>query len=189
MASLNPTLALTAPADVDVELPVNGFPRELDLELLGYMRFVEGAAAVGADLGQRYLVDFVDLVGGRWLAVGLGPIVLAGLPSGLLGLVRGQSLGEGSGLALAGTEGRVELAAEALVLGFQVAEASLKGLAAGTGDGLHTPIIGVARAAAALPRPLSRDQLDLDAQQIPRTEAEKSRQPCRVGRRSARLTG
>jgi hypothetical protein len=33
----------------------------------------------------------------------------------------------------------VELAAEALGLGFQVAEASLKGLAAGTRDGSHTP--------------------------------------------------
>ena len=45
-------------------------------------------------------------------------------------------------LALAGTGRLVELAAEALVLGLQVAKASLKGLAAGTRDGLHTRIIG-----------------------------------------------
>jgi hypothetical protein len=32
------------------------------------------------------------------------------------------------------------LAAEALVLGLQVAEASLQGLAAGTRDGLHTSL-------------------------------------------------
>jgi hypothetical protein len=32
------------------------------------------------------------------------------------------------------------MAAEALVLGLQVVEASLKGLAAGPRDGLHTPI-------------------------------------------------
>jgi hypothetical protein len=55
------------------------------------------------------------------------------------------------------------LAAEALVLGLQVVEASLKGLAAGTRDGLHTPIIGEARAASALPRPQCGDQLALDA--------------------------
>ena len=57
-----------------------------------------------------------------------------------LGLAGGQSLGEGGGLALAGAGRLVELAAEALVLGLQVKEASLKGLAAGTQDGLHTPL-------------------------------------------------
>jgi hypothetical protein len=55
------------------------------------------------------------------------------------------------------------LTAEALVLGLQVTEASLKGLAAGTRDRLHTSIIGEALAAAALPRPGRRDQLELDA--------------------------
>jgi hypothetical protein len=55
------------------------------------------------------------------------------------------------------------LAAEALVFGLQVAEASLKGSAAGTGGGWRTCIIREARAAAALPRPRSKDQLELDA--------------------------
>jgi hypothetical protein len=55
------------------------------------------------------------------------------------------------------------LAAEALVLGLEVVNTSLKGLAAGTRDGLHTSIVGEARTAAALPRPRSRDQLELDA--------------------------
>jgi hypothetical protein len=54
-------------------------------------------------------------------------------------------------LALAGEGGLVELAAEALVLGLQVVEASLKGFEAGTRDGMHTIIIGEARAAAAFP--------------------------------------
>jgi hypothetical protein len=45
----------------------------------------------------------------------------------------------------------------------QVAEASLKGLAAGTRDGLHTSIIGGASAATALPQLRSSDQLELDA--------------------------
>ena len=63
-----------------------------------------------------------------------------------------------------------ELAAEAVVLSLQVAEASLKGLATGAGDGLHTSITGVARAAAARPRSLGRYQFELDA----RNKHEKS---------------
>ena len=73
MVPLNAAPALTAPADVDVELPVDGLARDLDLELLGHVRFVERAAAVGAALGQRRLVDLVDLLGGgrgwRWVLV------------------------------------------------------------------------------------------------------------------------
>ena len=62
------------------------------------------------------------------------------LAAGLLGLVGGLALGEGGGLAFAGAGRLVELTAEALVLGLQVADASLKGLAAGTRDGLHTSL-------------------------------------------------
>jgi hypothetical protein len=50
------------------------------------------------------------------------------------------ALCEGSGLALAGPARLVQLAAEAVVLGLQVMEASLQGLAAGTRDGLLTPL-------------------------------------------------
>jgi hypothetical protein len=151
MPSLDPAVALTAPADVDVELPVNGLARDLDLELLGDIGLVEGAAAVGADVGQGRLVNLINLIGSGRLAVGLGAVLFAGLAAGLFGLVGGLTLGEGSGLTLAGAGCLVELAAETLVLGLQVVEASLKGLASGTGDGLHTSIIGAARAAAALP--------------------------------------
>ena len=84
------------------------------------------------------------------MAVALGAVVFAGLAAGFLGLAHGLALGEGGGLALAGAGRLVELAAEALVLGLQVVEASLKGSAAGTGDGLHTSIIGERQAAAAL---------------------------------------
>src|SRR5262245_61520196 len=105
------------------------------------MGLIQGAAAVGANARQGCLVDLVDLLGAWRLAMGLGAVVLAGLAAGLLGLVSGLALGEGGGLALAGAGGLVELTAEALVLGLQVTEASLKGLASGTRDGLHTPII------------------------------------------------
>jgi hypothetical protein len=141
MAPRNTALALAAPADVDVELPVDGRAGDLDLELLGDMGFVERPAALRADVGQRRLVDLVDLLGAGRLAVGLGAVLFAGLAAGLLGLSSRLALGEGCGLPLAGAGRLVELAAEALVLGLQVAEASLKGLAAGTQDGLHTYII------------------------------------------------
>ena len=141
-------MALAALPDMDVELSVDGLARDLDLELLGDVRLVKWAGAVGAAVRQRRLVDLIDLVGGGWKAVGLGAVVLAGLASRLLGLVGGLALGEGGGLALAGAAGLVELAAEAFVLGLQVTEASLKGAAAGTGDGLHTSIIGETQAAA-----------------------------------------
>ena len=163
MAALN---AATAPAtltDVDVELPMNGLARDLDLELLGDVGLVERAAAVGAAVRQGRLVDLVDLLGAGRLAVGRGAVVLAGLAAGLLGLVDGLALGEGGSLALAGTGRLVELAAEALVLGLEVAEASLKGLAAGTRDGLHTSIIGKAKPQLHRLQLLNPDQLELDA--------------------------
>src|SRR5438874_9867572 len=140
MAPLNPTAALPAPADVDVELPVDGLARDLDLVLLGDVGLVQWAAAIGTAVRQRRLVDLVDLFGGGRLAVCLGAVVLARLAAGLLGLAGGLALGEGCGLALAGAGRLVELAAEALVLGLEVVEASLKGLAAGARDGLHTPL-------------------------------------------------
>ena len=130
----------TRSADGDVELPVNGLARDLDLELLGDVGFVERPTAVGAHVRQPRLVDLIDLVGAGRLAVGLGAVVLAGLASGLLGLARGLALGERSGLALAGAGSFLKLAAEPLVLGLQVVQASLKGLAASTRDGLHTSL-------------------------------------------------
>ena len=106
-------------------------------------------------------MNLVDLFGGRWLAVRLGAVVLARLAAGLLGLGRGRALGEGGGLALAGAGRLVELAAEALVLGLQVTETSLKGLAAGTQDELHTCIIREAGPQLRRPRPQDRDQREL----------------------------
>jgi hypothetical protein len=53
-------VALTAPADVDVELAVNGLARDLDLELLGDVGLVEEAAAIGAGVGQVRLMDLTE---------------------------------------------------------------------------------------------------------------------------------
>src|SRR5262249_4288275 len=117
MAPLDAATALTAAADVDVELPVDGLARDLHLELLGDVGLIEGAAAVRADVGQGRLVDLVDLFGVGRLAVGLGAVVLAGLAAGLLGAGGGLALVAWGGLALAGAGRLVELVAEALVLG------------------------------------------------------------------------
>ena len=51
------------------------------------------------------------------MAVGLGAIVLVRLAAWLTRIELGLALGERAGLALSGTEGLVELVAEALVLG------------------------------------------------------------------------
>jgi hypothetical protein len=132
MASLNATVALTALANVDVELAVNGLARDIDLKLLGDVGFVEGAATIGANIGQGCLVDLIDLFGTGRLAVSLGAVVLAGLAAGFLGIWFRNAFGEGSGLALASTEGRIELTTQAFVLGLQVVDSSLKRLAVST---------------------------------------------------------
>jgi hypothetical protein len=96
MAPLHPAVALTTLVDVDVELPVDGLARDLDLELLGDMGFVERAAAAGAAVRQRGLLDLIDLVRSGRLAVGLGAVVPAGLAAGSLGLGRGRPLAKGA---------------------------------------------------------------------------------------------
>jgi hypothetical protein len=138
MASLNATLALTALADVNVELPMNGLTRDLDLELLSDVGFVKRAAAVGADVRQGRLVSLVNLVGRGWLAVGLGAIVLARLA----GVRLGRALGEGTRLAFTGTKGCIELTTQPLVFGLQIVDPSLKGFAVGAQDRFHAGIIG-----------------------------------------------
>jgi len=72
---------------------------------------VEGAAAIGAGVRQGRLVNLVDLFGAGRLAMGLDAVVPAGLAAGFLWIRFRIAFGKRSGLALAGTQGRVELAA------------------------------------------------------------------------------
>ncbi len=52
---MDPAAAMTALADVNVELPVNGLARDLDLELLGDMGFVPGPPQSGHTRGKGAL--------------------------------------------------------------------------------------------------------------------------------------
>jgi hypothetical protein len=108
MASLNAAAALTALADVNVELPVNGLARNLHLELMSNVGFVEKTATLRAGIRQACLVDLVDLIGARRLAVSFGAIVPSRLAARFVRVRLGLTLGEGAGLALAGTERVVE---------------------------------------------------------------------------------
>jgi hypothetical protein len=141
MASLNPAEALTALADMDVELAMDGLAWDLHLKLLGDVGFVEWATAVGTAFRQLCLVDLIDLFGAGRLAVGLGAIVLPRLVSRLARIESGLALGEGSGLAFAGTKSGFELIPESFVLSLEIVYPSLKGLAVGTPDRFHTRII------------------------------------------------
>ena len=85
MVSLNSAVTLTALAYVNVELAVNGLARNLHLELLGDVRFIEWTATIGAAFGQGCLVGLIDLFGSGRLAMRLGAVVLSWLASGFLG--------------------------------------------------------------------------------------------------------
>ena len=110
VAALDAPLAAPAAADVDVELPVDGRARYLDLVLLIDPRHVDGAPTRRASIGERCLVDFVDLLRSGWGAVGFGAVVGAGLAAGLLRLASRRPLGERGGLPFAGAPLLVEQA-------------------------------------------------------------------------------
>jgi hypothetical protein len=158
MASLNPAVALTALPDVDVELPVNRFTRDLDLELLSDVGFVEWAAAVGAGFGQGRLVGLVDVRGG--LAMGLGAVGRAGLAARPLRFGPGRPVGEGGGLTLAVALRLLQLPGQAFDLGFelgntapQVGDQAVALAAARAGPEVHTSIMGKGQAPSGRARP------------------------------------
>jgi hypothetical protein len=100
MSALHAAAALVTAADVNVELAMNGPPRNLDLVLPIDVRLFDLATALRTSVGQRRLVDLVDLLGR--LAVGLGAVVLAGFAARLFRLGLGRPLGERGRLAFAG---------------------------------------------------------------------------------------
>src|SRR5262245_12146483 len=89
--------------------------------------------------------------------MGLGAEIFPWLAAGLLGLAGRRPLREGGGLALPGTEIRVELTPEPLVLGLQVVDPPLKGLAAGATVRLH---VGIVRSSGRCSGPRGRWRID-----------------------------
>src|SRR5262249_28580733 len=110
-APARPAAGAAAPA-VDGEAAHDRVARDVGLELLVGMGLLDGAAAVGAGTGQRSVVGLVHLLGGRWRTVAVAAVPGAGFAARLLGVGLGGPLGEGCGLAFAGTEGLLELLAE-----------------------------------------------------------------------------
>src|SRR5271166_3763704 len=162
MATLDAAVTVPALADMNVELPMDGPPGDLDLELLGQLRLVQRTAAVGAGVGQGRLVDFVNPLRGRGRAVSLGAVVGARFAARLPGFGPGWTLGKGTGLALAGARRFVQLLAQAVVFGLQVVDAALKDLAAGTPDRFHSTIIRNAQLPEEGRSARGLDQLELD---------------------------
>src|SRR5262249_43447215 len=128
MASLYAAPALTAPANVDVELAVNGLARDLDLELGGGGGFGEWAPAVGAGVWQGRL-SFVDLVGRR-LTVCFGAVIFAGLRPDFLGWAVGWPLAKGAAWRLLARVVSSSWRRRRSFSACMFAEASLKGSAA-----------------------------------------------------------
>src|SRR5262249_6440076 len=61
--ALEALVAAAATTDMDIELAIDRAARDLDLVLVGDVRFLDRPAAAGARLGQWRLVDFVDVRG------------------------------------------------------------------------------------------------------------------------------
>src|ERR1700749_4340597 len=85
---------------MDGELADDGLAGDLGLKLLIEMILDDIAAASGTVIGQRSVERFIDLRGGRRLAVGMSAMLLARLAARLFGVRFGLALGERSRLSL-----------------------------------------------------------------------------------------
>ncbi len=122
MPTLEAFAAVRAPTDVDIELAMDGLPRNLGLVLLLDGRFLDRPAAVGAGFGERRFVGFVDLL--RWLAMGFGAVILTRFTARFLRLFLGRAFGKRRRLAFAGAALGVEQLQQALLFGFEFRDAS-----------------------------------------------------------------
>jgi len=99
VASLNAPAAFTATTNVNVELPDDGTTRDLGLELRSDLRFVDVAAAMRANVWQRRLKSFIDMVRRRGKTMAMTAMRSPGFSPRFLGLGLGRPFGEGSRLA------------------------------------------------------------------------------------------
>jgi hypothetical protein len=155
MPTLDTALAMAAAANVDIELPPQRSPRNLDLILLIDSGLVKRTATVGAGVGKRRLVDLVDLLGRRPLR--LATVIGSRLASRLLRLFLGLTLGKRSRLTFAGATLLVQEARETFDLSFQLSDASLQGLTSWTAADFHDGSVAglAAHSCASLPEKTS----------------------------------
>ena len=110
MAALDPPSAAGAMADVDIELTDDGLAWNVCLILLVGAVLDDRPATVGATVRQWSIVDFVGR-SRRDGAIGLGSIIRPRFAARPLGMILGRPLGKRGGLAFAGPQGILELAA------------------------------------------------------------------------------
>ena len=139
MPALQAAATLPATADMNVELPMDRLAGDLHLVLLIDVGLIDRTAAIGADIGQRSFVDFVNPLGRRTMR--LGSVILAWLAPGLLRRGLGRAFGKGRRLAFAGALLLLEQAGQSRDVGFQFGDPALQGLAAGANDFVHAPRI------------------------------------------------
>jgi hypothetical protein len=82
--------------------------RHLGLVLPTEVRFVQLAAASGTGVGQRRLMDFVDLFRRRRRAMAMPTVTPTALASGCFRVLARRPFGKRCGLAFAGAFGLIE---------------------------------------------------------------------------------
>jgi hypothetical protein len=143
MAALHAPAAVLAGPAMDVELPMDRLPGNLGLVLLDDRGFRDVAAAGGAEVGQRRVLGFVDLVGrGRW-AMAVAAVGLARFTPRSPGMGLGFALAERGGLPLAGPARLVEQAGEFPDPLLQFGHPLLQGLASRAVGLAHAAIVAV----------------------------------------------
>jgi len=126
MPPLDTAAATAALTDVHVELAMSWSAGNLDLILLLNVDFVNWSAAVRTDLGQGSLVDFGDLLGRRWLTMGLNAVIVACFAARLLGLALGLAFGKRGGLTLTGAALFLKEARQALYISAEIGDFAFK---------------------------------------------------------------
>src|SRR5438046_3163749 len=105
MTTLDTLAAATATADVNVEQPDEGPAGDFGLILLGNLRFLDRATAMGASVGKGCFQDFIDPIGRRRRTMAVAAVSRPAFTSGLFRLGLGRAFGEGRGLAFGLTLG------------------------------------------------------------------------------------
>jgi hypothetical protein len=104
--------AVLAMAAVDRKLADNGATGNLALELLIETIFDDRTPTVGTLFGQGSIELFINVLGRRWLAMGVRAVLFASFAARLLGTLLGFTFGEGRRLAFARAFGFVKALAE-----------------------------------------------------------------------------